>query len=49
MTYRTRRELKDAVISEYNRAVKGQAEQLYSCKAWYFEYIEKDKFEIVLC
>lgn len=36
MIYNTRRELADAVISEYNRAVKGQAEQLYYCKAWIF-------------
>ena len=36
MIYRTREELSDAVISEYNRAVKGQVEQLYSCKAWVF-------------
>lgn len=36
MIYNTRRELADAVISEYNRAVKGQAEQLYCCKAWIF-------------
>lgn len=36
MMYNTRRELADAVISEYNRAVKGQAEQLYYCKAWVF-------------
>lgn len=36
MIYNTRRELADAVISEYNRAVKGQAEQLYNCKAWIF-------------
>lgn len=36
MIYNTRRELVDAVISEYNRAVKGQAEQLYCCKAWVF-------------
>lgn len=34
--YSTKRELTDAVISEYNRAVKGQVEQLYSCKAWVF-------------
>ena len=34
MIYRTRRELSDAVISEYNRAVKCQVEQLYTCKAW---------------
>ena len=34
MTYRTRRELTDAVVSQYNRAVKGQVDQLYSCKAW---------------
>ena len=36
MIYRTRKELADAVISEYNRAVKGQVEQLYTCKAWVF-------------
>ena len=36
MIYRTRRELSDAVISEYNRAVKGQCEQLYYCKAWVY-------------
>lgn len=36
MIYNTRKELVDAVISEYNRAVKGQAEQLYCCKAWVF-------------
>lgn len=36
MMYSTRKELADAVISEYNRAVKGQAEQLYCCKAWVF-------------
>lgn len=36
MIYNTRRELADAVISEYNRAVKGQAERLYCCKAWIF-------------
>ena len=36
MMYNTRQELADAVISEYNRAVKGQAEQLYCCKAWVF-------------
>ena len=36
MIYRTRRELSDAVISEYNRAVKCQVEQLYTCKAWVY-------------
>lgn len=36
MTYTKRKELADAVISEYNRAVKGQYKQLYSCKAWIF-------------
>lgn len=36
MTYTTRKELADAVISEYNRAVKGQCKQLYACKAWIF-------------
>lgn len=34
MIYSTRRELADAVISDYNRAVNGQCEQLYNCKAW---------------
>lgn len=36
MTYTKRKELADAVISEYNRAIKGQCKQLYSCKAWIF-------------
>lgn len=36
MIYSTRKELADAVISDYNRAVKGQCEQLYNCKAWIF-------------
>lgn len=36
MMYNTRQELADAVIKEYNRAVKGQVEQLYHCKAWVF-------------
>lgn len=36
MIYRTREELSDAVISEYNRAVKGQVERLYNCKAWVY-------------
>ena len=36
MMFATRKELTDAVISEYNRAVKGHAEQLYNCKAWIF-------------
>jgi hypothetical protein len=34
--YSTKRELTDAVISEYKRVVKGQIEQLYYCKAWIF-------------
>ena len=34
MMYSTREEFSNAVISDYNRAVKGQVEQLYSCKAW---------------
>lgn len=34
MSYSTKRALTDAVISEYNRAVNGQIEQLYYCKAW---------------
>lgn len=36
MMYSTRKELADAVIVEYNRAVKGQCKQLYLCKAWIF-------------
>lgn len=36
MIYSTRRTLTDAVFNEYNRSVKGQVEQLYSCKAWVF-------------
>lgn len=36
MMYSTRQDLADAIIKEYNRAVKGQVEQLYSCKAWVF-------------
>lgn len=36
MMYSIRKELVDAVIVEYNRAVKGQCKQLYSCKAWIF-------------
>lgn len=36
MIYSTRKELADAVIAEYNRAVKGQCKQLYSRKAWIF-------------
>ena len=34
MIYITRSALEDAVISEYNRAIKGQIERLYYCKAW---------------
>jgi hypothetical protein len=36
MIYTTRKEISDAVISEYNRAVKGQVERLYYCKAWVY-------------
>lgn len=36
MIYSTRKGLVDAVISDYNRAVNGQCEQLYNCKAWIF-------------
>jgi hypothetical protein len=36
MIYSTRKDLSDSVISEYNRTVKGQIEQLYTCKAWIF-------------
>lgn len=36
MIYITRGELEDAVITEYNRTVKGQIERLYTCKAWVY-------------
>ena len=36
MIYSNRKELSDAVISDYNRAVKGQVERLYYCKAWVY-------------
>lgn len=36
MIYRTRKELSEAVIGEYNRTVKGQVERLYYCTAWVF-------------
>ena len=36
MIHSTRKELSDAVFSDYNRAVKGQVEQLYYCKAWVY-------------
>lgn len=36
MIYSTRRELSDAVISDYNSTVKAQIERLYTCKAWVF-------------
>ena len=36
MTFSTRKELSEYVISEYNRAVKGQIERLYTCKAWVY-------------
>lgn len=36
MTCSTRKELTDAVIKEYERAIKSQIEHLYSCKAWIF-------------
>lgn len=45
MSYSTKRELADAVISEYNRAVKVQIEQLYYCKAW---IIQPDNSEFVI-
>ena len=36
MIYRTRKEIEDAVFSDYNRTVKGQIERLYYCKAWVY-------------
>lgn len=45
MIYSTRRALIDAVISEYNRAVNVQFEQLYYCKAW---VIQPDNSDFVI-
>lgn len=45
MIYSTKRELTDAVISEYNSAVKVQCEQLYYCKAW---IIQPDNSDFVI-
>lgn len=42
MMFNTRKELVDAVIIDYNRAVKGQCKQLYSCKAWIFTPCNSD-------
>ena len=42
MRYTTRKELADAVISDYNRAVKGHCKQLYNCKAWIFMHDNSD-------
>lgn len=36
MKFTTRKELTEIVINECNCAVKGHAEQLYNCKAWFF-------------
>lgn len=36
MIYTTRKELSEAVTGEYNRTVKGQIEQLYTCRAWVY-------------
>lgn len=45
MMYSTRKELADAVIIDYNRAVKGQCKQLYSCKAWIITPDNSDFFD----
>lgn len=42
MMFNTRKELSDAVISDYNRATNCQCEQLYSCKAWIIYPIQSD-------
>ena len=34
MIYITRKEIADAVLNEYDRALGSHAQQLYSCKAW---------------
>lgn len=45
MSYSTKRELTDAVIGEYKRAIKSQFEQLYYCKAW---IIQPDNSEFAI-
>lgn len=45
MIYSTRRALTDAVIHEYNRTVKCQIEQLYTCKAW---IIQPDNSDFII-
>lgn len=45
MIYSTRKELVNAVISEYGRAVKGQFEQLYNCKAW---IVNRDNSDFII-
>jgi hypothetical protein len=42
MMYSTRQDLVDAVIKEYNCAIKGHVEQLYNCKAWIFMHDNSD-------
>ena len=42
MTYSTRKEIVDAVISDCNRAVNSPIEQLYSCKAWIIYSTQSD-------
>lgn len=45
MIYSTRKELANAVISEYERAVMGQFEQLYNCKAW---IVNRDNSDFII-
>lgn len=45
MIYSMRKELANAVISEYGRAVKGQFEQLYNCKAW---IVNRDNSDFII-
>ena len=45
MIYSTRKELANAVISEYGRAVRGQFEQLYNCKAW---IVNRDNSDFII-
>ena len=45
MIYSTRKELENDVISEYGRAVKGQFEQLYNCKAW---IVNRDNSDFII-
>lgn len=42
MIYTTRKEIADAVLSEYDCMLGSHTQQLYSCKAWIFIYDYSD-------